>query len=287
MMRKLEQKFVEKVWGVERLPAPFPHPSEERIGEIWFEPPAELDELLVKYIFASERLSVQSHPDDDQAEALGLGRKGKSECWIILDAEPGATIAVGFHQEHTAEEVRAAALDGSIVDMLVWHEVVPGDAFYIPAGTVHAIGGGVGLIEVQQNSDVTFRLFDYGRPRELHLDDGLAVSRFTPYPDSLRKRMDGPGGVLVDGPLFRLHYVQPDHGLPELADAPALIIPFSGEVSCRSEALRTGDCVLVEHLAAGDLAGNGIALVAQPLRQGRQTAPNARQVANVAASTNS
>ena len=149
MIRKLPSTFVDKIWGVDRLPAPFPHPSQNRIGEVWFAPPDELDELLVKYIFTSERLSVQAHPDDRQAQGMGLGSKGKSECWVILDAEPGATIAVGFRDEITPEEMRASALDGTIVDKLVWHEVLEGDVFYIPAGTVHAIGGGVSLIEIQ------------------------------------------------------------------------------------------------------------------------------------------
>ena len=119
---------------------------------------------------------------------------------------------------------------------------------------------------MQQNSDVTFRLFDYGRPRELHLRDGLAVSQFTPYPDSLRSRIEGPFGVLVDSPHFRLLYTQAGHDLPGLTQAPVLVIPFSGEVSCRSSMLKTGDCVLVENLVPGDLAGSGIALVAQPRR---------------------
>ena len=150
----LPTREVEKVWGRDRLPAPFAAPDGKRIGEIWFEPPEDLPELLVKYIFTSEKLSIQTHPDDDQSEAMGKGRQGKSECWYVIDAEPGATLGVGFADHVDADAMRAAALDGSIEDMLVWHEVKAGDFFYIPANTVHAIGAGVSLIEVQQNSDI-------------------------------------------------------------------------------------------------------------------------------------
>lgn len=264
MIRKLPRRFVEKVWGVDRLPPPFPHRSADRIGEVWFDPPEELPQLLVKYIFTSERLSVQAHPDDDQAEAMGYGRAGKSECWVILDAEPGATIAVGFHREIARDALREAALDGSIVDHLAWHEVEAGDAFYIPAGTVHAIGGGVSLIEVQQNSDVTFRLFDYGRPRELHLDDGMQIADTGPYPPSLRRKLEGDGGMLVDGPHFRLFYAKGADRPARLGDGPALVIPFSGEVLLNEESLNCGECALVSDLAEAALGGNGIALMAEP-----------------------
>lgn len=270
MIRKLPSTFVDKVWGVGRLPAPFPHPSEGRIGEVWFEPPPELENLLVKYIFASERLSVQTHPDDHLAEAMGLGRNGKSECWVILDAEPGATIAVGFREDIGAEAMRAAALDGSIVDDLVWHEVHAGDAFYIPAGTVHAIGGGVSLIEVQQNSDITFRLFDYGRPRELHLDQAMAVARTGPYPDRFRSRIDGDTGLLVDGPHFRLHYWRSGGSapLPSLENRPSLLIPFAGEISLEGETLGTGECALADDLDSQRVTGDCLLLLAQPCTAG-------------------
>lgn len=261
----LPQQFVPKVWGVERLPAPFPHPGKEPIGEVWFEPPPELDQLLVKYIFTNERLSVQAHPDDRQAEAMGLGRNGKSECWVILDARPGATIAVGFRETITPELLRSAALDGSIVDLLVWHEVAAGDAFYIPAGTVHAIGGGVSLVEVQQNSDITFRLFDYGRPRELHLDQGLAIADTGPYPEEFRKRMVGQSGLLVDGPHFRLQYFSVTGDDLDLLDRPALVIPFSGPTRLAGVTIEMGTCALVEQLDPRELASTGITLVAQAL----------------------
>lgn len=265
-MQKLSTHFVDKVWGVDRLPAPFPHPSDERIGEVWFEPPAQLDSLLVKHIFASERLSVQSHPNDDQARAMGLGEAGKSECWVITAAEPGATIAVGFKEAIGTDEMRSSALDGSIVDKLVWHEVLPGDAFYIPAGTVHAIGGGVSLIEVQQNTDITFRLYDYGRPRELHLDQGLQVSLGAPYPDENRTRIEGDSGTLVDGPLFRLHYWRGGSSapLPEMEDRPVLLIPYEGSLNVDGKELILGESAVVERLEGLEITGDGTLLIAQP-----------------------
>ena len=264
MIRKLPRRFVEKVWGMDRLPPPFPHPSADRIGEVWFDPPEELPQLLVKYIFTSERLSVQAHPDDDQAEAMGYGRAGKSECWVILGAEPGATIAVGFHREITRDALREAALDGSILDHLVWHEVEAGDAFYIPAGTVHAIGGGVSLIEVQQNSDVTFRLFDYGRPRDLHLDEGMQIADTGSYPPSLRRKLEGDARLLVDGPHFRLYHAKGSNLPDGLGQGPALVIPFSGEVLLGEDSLQCGECALVSDASEVALGGSGIALIAQP-----------------------
>lgn len=267
VIRKLSSTFVEKVWGVESLPPPFPpQPAGKRIGEVWFDPPAEFDTLLVKHIFASERLSVQAHPDDTQARSMNVGRNGKSECWVILDSEPGATIAVGFRNKITPSEMREAALDGSIVDQLVWHEVRSGDAFYIPAGTVHAIGGGVSLIEVQQNSDITFRLFDYGRPRELHLEQAMKVADTGPYPSKFRSQMDCESGVLVDGPHFRLTYcrIAASGPQPSLEDGPALLIPFSGQISIDGQTLALGECALASNLGQQRMEGDCLLLIAQP-----------------------
>ncbi len=167
MSGALPVRQVAKPWGRELLPSPFVAPAGERIGEVWFEPPPELSALLVKYIFTSEKLSVQVHPSDAQRPG-----HGKEECWLIVHAEPDASLGIGFRERLSPDRLRAAALDGSIESLMEWHRVKAGDFFYIPANTVHAIGPGVSLIEVQQNSDVTYRLYDYGRPRELHLDDG-------------------------------------------------------------------------------------------------------------------
>jgi mannose-6-phosphate isomerase len=212
-MSKLPIRTVEKPWGKDVLPAPFHAPEGQRIGEIWFVPPPEVPSLLVKYIFTSEALSVQVHPSDAQAAAAGEKDRGKEECWLVIDAEPGATLGVGFHEHIDHDTMRAAALDGSIEDMLVWHPVKPGDFFYIPANTVHAIGAGVSLIEIQQNSDITYRLYDYGRPRELHLDAGIAVSKGEPLDPKLHKHIPDTGTVeLASGAYFTAHRVD---GLPD------------------------------------------------------------------------
>lgn len=129
--------------------------------------------LLVKFIDARNDLSIQVHPDDEMSQREH-GKMGKSEMWYILDAKPGAVIYSGFKDELSDEEYKKKVADGTITDSLARHEVKAGDVFYIPAGRVHAICGGILLAEVQQSSDVTYRIFDYnrlgldGNPRELH-----------------------------------------------------------------------------------------------------------------------
>jgi len=132
--------------------------------------------LLVKILFPNEKLSVQVHPDDAQAQAMGQAR-GKTECWYVLEAEPGATVALGLMSGAGAEDVRKAVADGSLEEMMQQVPVSVGDMVFVDAGTVHAIGPGVVLLETQQTSDVTFRLYDYGRQRELHLEHGLRVMK--------------------------------------------------------------------------------------------------------------
>jgi mannose-6-phosphate isomerase len=202
---KLSTIRVEKPWGRMNLGAGFADvPSGSApVGEIWFDTPPEIDApLMVKYLFTSERLSIQVHPNDEQARASGHA-SGKEEAWIILAAEPGAVLGLGTKRALSGTELRAAALDGSLEALMDWKPVKAGDIVYLPAGTVHAIGAGITLIEVQQNVDLTYRLFDYGRPRELHLDDGVAVSRAEPF--VLDQRSVALGGdclALVQGRKF-------------------------------------------------------------------------------------
>ena len=138
----LTRKQVLKPWGRTELPAPFEVSGGDRIGEIWFEHEGEPLDLLVKYLFTSEKLSIQVHPSDELAAAKGLP-SGKEECWLVLDAEPGAVLGVGTREPLDAERLRAAALDGSLEALIDWKPVSRGDFYYIPAGTVHAIGAGV------------------------------------------------------------------------------------------------------------------------------------------------
>lgn len=249
-------------WGVGQLPAPFVSPPGERIGEVWFTPPATLDQLLVKYIFTSEKLSVQVHPGDAQAPA---GSRGKEECWLILAAEPGASLAIGFDAPITPAALRAAALDGSVERLLTWHKVTAGDFFYIPAGTVHAIGPGLSLIEIQQNSDITYRLYDYGRPRELHLDAGVQVALGQPHDPALRRHLADHGAVrLVTGPHFRLDRLD---GPPDAATAaryrgPLLVLPLDQPMTVGGTLVAPGQCALADDLTAIEFAGTS--LITQP-----------------------
>lgn len=262
MSAVLATREVEKPWGRDVLPAPFTDVPGKRIGEIWFEPPPGLPQLLVKYIFTSERLSVQVHPSDQQ-----LPGHGKEECWLILDAEPGAVLGIGFREELDSESMRQAAIDGSIENLLDWHAVRPGDFFYIPANMVHAIGAGVTLVEVQQNSDTTYRLYDYGRPRELHLDEGIAVARGGVFPRELHKAMPQRGSfTLVDGPLFRLDRIEgaPDAATADRYRGPLLVIPCEGPVHVGGEEIAAGGCALADDIGDVLFASSGLCLLAQP-----------------------
>lgn len=254
---------VEKVWGREKLPEPFTNDSGTRVGEIWFDPPAAMPDLLVKYLFTSEKLSVQVHPSDAQAPE---GMRGKEECWIILDAEPGARLAIGLAEQVSEVELRKAALDGSIEDLLIWHEVQAGDFFYLPAGTIHAIGPGISLIEVQQNSDITYRLYDYGRPRELHLDEALTVAKREPY---AKRARDGvrpwDERSLHEGQHFRLDRIEGAPGAETAAryQGRLLLIPVEGDYRVDGEAIPAGSCALIEDIAAITCTA-GKALITQP-----------------------
>lgn len=260
---KLVARHVEKPWGRTTLPIPVAgHESGERIGEIWFtRDDAEPMPLLVKLLFTSERLSIQVHPDDEQARDRGLAA-GKTECWYVTAAEPGAVLGIGTREPLDGERLRGLALDGGIEAMMDWKPVQPGDFFLIPAGTVHAIGAGVSLVEVQQNSDVTYRLYDYGRPRELHLEDGVAVSRAEPYPDDLFLRT-GEGRadcqLLVSSGHFTVAKgTDASAIMSRLSGSPVWMVPIEGEITCGADRARPGECLLIEReepvFAPGTLA---------------------------------
>lgn len=267
MSASLPTRQIEKPWGRNVLPAPFRASSGQRIGEIWFDPPAVLPQLLVKYIFTSEKTSVQVHPSDAQTLASGLGRQGKGECWLVIDAKPGAALGIGFRKSTGPDDLRQAALDGSIEALMNWRPVEPGDFFYIPAGTVHAIGPDISLIEVQQNSDITYRLYDYGRPRELHLDKGIAVACGEPYVDGRHKVVPEHGSLsLVAGPLFRLDQIEatPPGNVVERYTGPLLVIPRDAPVRIGERELAPGECGLAPALSSVVFPAEGVSLIAQP-----------------------
>jgi mannose-6-phosphate isomerase len=233
MLRRLKPRFLEKVWGSERLEPWFPSTG-AKIGEVWFEGSDKLP-LLVKFLFTSEALSVQVHPNDAYA-GKHHNCRGKTEMWHVLAAEPGARIAAGFREPISEKHLRAAALSGEIEELLAWYEARPGDTFFIPAGTVHAIGAGLTLCEIQQLSDITYRLYDYGRPRELHLEEALAVSIREPSSD----RVEPQGGSLLACEYFKvtrhecsgtIHFLHP----------PDLLIVIDGTGHIGGDDIRSGE----------------------------------------------
>ena len=183
---RLTPSLREKVWGRTRL-SPWSPDSESRIGEAWFLADRELP-LLVKLIFTSQRLSIQVHPEDSEA-----GPRGKTEMSYILEAEPGATLALGFCEPITRDQLREGARTGEIERLVKWFPVTAGETYFTPAHTVHAAGAGIVLCEIAQNTDVTYRLWDYGRPRELHVDQAVAISDLGAHPGAGRPKPRGQG----------------------------------------------------------------------------------------------
>jgi mannose-6-phosphate isomerase len=168
-----------KPWGIVDL-RPWSNAGHDGspIGEIWYERPdgaAIGPSLLLKLLFTNQPLSIQVHPDDAFAHSMGLPN-GKTEAWYVLSAAPEAKVAVGLNQRLTRQQLREAIDAGSILDLVRWQTVSPDDIIFVPAGTIHAIGAGVVIAEIQQRSDATFRLFDYGRQRELHIEHAIAVA---------------------------------------------------------------------------------------------------------------
>jgi mannose-6-phosphate isomerase len=265
---KLSIIRVHKPWGRYSLWPGFDDaPAEgEGVGEIWYQVAEGQPEpeLLVKYLFTSERLSIQVHPDDDTARARGYPR-GKDEAWLILAAEPGATIALGTRYPVTAAELHAAALDGSIETLMDWRSVKAGDVIYSPAGTVHAIGAGLTLIEVQQNVDLTYRLYDYGRPRELHLDAGIAVSNPVPFVDWPAPINTMPDrDIIVEGGKLVIERLPSSYERILSLSTSAWIIPVTGSGTVDGHRFAAGECWMVVGDAAIKIDAGSDVLLAYP-----------------------
>lgn len=240
---ELGRHVVAKPWGrTDAVSSSERTAGSEPIGEVWFDDPHNSDpELLVKRLFTSERLSIQVHPDDAAAKSGGFAR-GKDEAWFILHAEPGASIALGPKRAVTADELHEAALDGSIEELVDWRPVRAGDFLFSPAGTIHAIGAGLELIEIQQNLDLTFRLYDYNRPRVLHLEDGIAAATLTPFVDAGPAVRLGDREILIAGPSFIVErWRAPWRGdVAAPTDRPLLLIPLTGVSHAEDARLATG-----------------------------------------------
>jgi mannose-6-phosphate isomerase len=249
----------------------------ERVGEAWLTGPASVVEtgsmagrtlaevaaeegeallgvgggaefpLLVKLLFPDDKLSVQVHPDDKQAQAMGQPR-GKTECWYVLEAEHGATIALGLKSGATADVIRAAIAGGTMEDWMEWVPVEVGDMVFVDAGTVHAIGPGVVLLETQQTCDITFRMYDYGRPRELHVERAISVMKMKTAAGKVAPvAMDG-FVRLIEQKYFVVdrYEVRPDSDVLVPADRAGCLIGLSGEAIIDGEVqLIAGRAVVV------------------------------------------
>jgi mannose-6-phosphate isomerase len=245
-------QVVRKPWGVADLrPWSSIDGSHDAIGELWFQrvdQDAPSPALLLKLLFTSAPLSVQVHPDDAFARGIGLAN-GKTEAWYILSAAAGARVAVGLKRHLTPQELRASIRDGSIASLTQWRAVAKDDVIFVPAGTIHAIGAGIVLAEIQQQSDATFRLFDYGIRRQLHEDNAVAVSDAGPVraqPDP--RRLTAARTVLVASQHFVLERVDlsPNSNWILNTDRETwiLVINGSGRIALTDTTL--GDAMFIE-----------------------------------------
>jgi mannose-6-phosphate isomerase len=265
-------RAVHKAWGVSDLqPWSSIDGTGNAVGELWFERAdsnAPVPALLLKLLFTNEPLSIQVHPDNTFARAMGMAN-GKSEAWYILSATPEAQIGVGLKYRVTPEELRASIRNGSIVELVQWRPVAKGDVIFIPASTIHALGAGIVLAEIQQHSDVTFRLFDYGRQRELHEDNGVAVANAWPLRSANNiTRLTGERTVLIASRYFVLERFD----LPEgsswalLAEQETWILVLEGHAAIGLVSVSIGQAVFVSgDRASIEVGVNGLtALVAYP-----------------------
>jgi len=265
-------RVVQKPWGVRDLqPWSSIDGTGDAVGELWFEradKDAPIPALLLKLLFTSAPLSIQVHPDDTFAHAMGLSN-GKSEAWYVISAKPDARAGVGLERRVTPQELRASIRNGSIVELVRWRPVKKGDVIFIPAGTIHALGAGIVLAEVQQRSDATFRLFDYGSQRELHEDNGVAVANAWPLRSASNPiRLTDERTVLVASRYFVLERLD----LPEgsswalLAEAETWILVLDGHAAIGLAAATIGQAIFVGGGRTSIEVGvNGLtALVAYP-----------------------
>lgn len=269
--------FDPRPWGRTDLGPWFP-PATEPIGEVWYHERNATSEgptleellatqgrsllgeavdtpvfpLLAKFIFTADKLSVQVHPDDDYAQRHE-GQWGKIEAWYVLRTEPGARLALGLREPSPAERFREVALSGEIEQLLDWREIRPGDVFVIYPGTIHALGPGVVLAEIQQNCDLTYRIYDYGRPRPLHLDQAVAVARLGPYPGSPALQELPDGWVrLARTRYFAAELLRTSQVAPYEPDASRfhLLLVLEGRARLAGQPASAGDCWFVPAAAA-------------------------------------
>jgi mannose-6-phosphate isomerase len=272
-IERARAQAVPKPWGVADV-RPWSwsradHEGGRVVGEIWYERPsgsASDSSLLLKLLFTSQPLSIQVHPDDAYAQGMGLV-SGKTEAWYILSAAPGAKIALGLKERLAPWQLREAVDDGSIVRHVAWPTVLPGDVVLVPAGTIHAIGAGLVIAEIQQRSDATFRMFDFGRKRDLQVARAVAVADAGPADVGLKpKRLTDERTLLASNPHFAFERIvlAPGSGLSLEAERETWLLVVSGSARAGKLAMATGDTVFAQLDRVDILSGsNGmVSLVA-------------------------
>jgi mannose-6-phosphate isomerase len=241
-----------KPWGIFDL-RPWSNARHEggAIGEIWYERSGRVTaepSLLLKILFTKQPLSIQVHPDDAFAHSIGLPH-GKTEAWYVLRAAPEAKVALGLNQRLTQKQLRAAVDDGSISNLVVWQAVSSGDAIFVPAGTIHAIGAGLVIAEIQQRSDATFRLFDHGRQRALHVENAVAAAEAGPaHVQGHPVQLTAERTVLISSPYFVLERIElPRDSTWRLdGDRETWFLVLNGDGRTKSFDMTTGDALFVQ-----------------------------------------
>ena len=280
-----------KPWGILDL-RPWSNASHDggAIGEIWYERPGEAgadSSLLLKLLFTNQPLSIQVHPDDAFAHSIGLPN-GKTEAWYVLSAPPDAKIARGLTQHLTPQQLRAAIGDGSIADLVVWRAVSSDDVIFIPAGTIHAIGAGLVMAEIQQRSDATFRMFDFGRNRELHVENAITVADAGPAKSSVQKRrLTEERTLLVCNSHFVFERIElaPNSAWCLDADRETWILVIGGGARVGSFDAATGDAIFAQSDRV-DIRAGAIGMVGLVAYTGGNPAPHLLQRVGLPGSIN-
>src|SRR6266446_4278766 len=243
---------VPKPWGiVDPRPWSNARPDGSAIGEIRYERPgseAADTSLLLKLLFTSQPLSIQVHPDDAYAQSIGL-QNGKTEAWYVLSATPEAKVALGLKRRLTPQQLRQAGEDRSIMNLVVWQAVSQGDSIFVPAGTIHAIGAGLVIAEIQQCSDATFRLFDHGRQRELHIENAVAAADAGPaHVQGHPVQLTNERTLLISSPYFVVERIElPPNSTWRLdGERETWFLVLSGGARAKSSDMSTGDALFVQ-----------------------------------------
>jgi mannose-6-phosphate isomerase len=199
-------------------------------------------------LFTRQPLSIQVHPDDAYAQSIGLAC-GKTEAWYILSAAPGARVALGLKKQLVPRQLREAVGDGSIADLVAWRTVLPGDVVFVPAGTIHAIGADLVIAEIQQRSDATFRMFDFGRKRDLHLVKAVAVADAGPADATPKpRRLTDERALLASNPHFVLERIELAPGSTSRLEAEreTWLLVVSGSARAGQLDVATGDAIFAQ-----------------------------------------